>query len=330
MHDYADRHMEREGRKLDEEQNYYKRDSSDEEDDDEDDDDDAKEDGADDAFDDDDDFEEEDDNDDDIHSDSVSASSIDTAEELEAMMRANMLFVLYQYIGCGIFVKIMAPVWKYGKMCFRKVMGNNNNNNADGGGGDAAQDAGMDASDIAAEVVDTGTNNLTGGGFYSPPGTEGFMGLGGPTPPLMPPPPGVAEMATAAMNSAGSGAASGTAGAGGAAAAASATAASGLAGAVASAGVAQVGAAVGMAAVTVAAVSSGVALNSRAAVIPFTDNFVPPHCSDGQLIKEGQVEIRIEGFPPSALPAKKQHLEVLFRDVYNEITGTFAYIVALL
>ena len=236
MHDYADRHMEREGRKLDEEENYYKRDSSDEEDDDEDDDDDAKEDGADDPFDDDDDFEEEDDNDDDIHSDSVSASSIDTAEELEAMMRANMLFVLYQYIGCGIFVKIMAPVWKYGKMCFRKVMGNNNNNNADGGGGDAAQDAGMDASDIAAEVVDTGTNNLTGGGFYSPPGTEGFMGLGGPTPPLMPPPPGVAEMATAAANSAASGAASGTAAAG---AAASATAASGLAGAVASAGVAK-------------------------------------------------------------------------------------------
>lgn len=72
-----------------------------------------------------------------------------------------------------------------------------------------------------------------------------------------------------------------------------------------------------------AAVSSGVALNSTP--IPFLDSFVPPACGaagNENPMKQGEVEIRIQGFPPSALTDRKLHMEKLFRDVYNEITGT--------
>ena len=70
-----------------------------------------------------------------------------------------------------------------------------------------------------------------------------------------------------------------------------------------------------------AAVSSGVALNYKPL---FVDNFVPPTCGaegNENAMKQGEVEIRIQGFPPSALTDRKLHLEKLFRDVYNEITG---------
>ena len=65
--------------------------------------------------------------------------------------------------------------------------------------------------------------------------------------------------------------------------------------------------------------SSGVALTK--ATVPFFDDFVPPTCGDN-VAKQGTVEIRLQGFPPSVLPEMKPHMQKLFRDVYNEITGT--------
>ena len=147
-------------------------------------------------------------------------------------------------------------------------------------------------------------------------------GPGGPVNPM------VTQMATSAAQSA----ATATASAASTAVAGVSSAVTGLAGIVASTGAAsQVGVAVGVAAVTAAAVSSGVVVSVQSAdqgnataIYPpanYTDGFVPPECSADGTIKEGLVELRIEGFPPEALPARKADLEDLFRDLYNEITG---------
>jgi hypothetical protein len=39
------------------------------------------------------------------------------------------------------------------------------------------------------------------------------------------------------------------------------------------------------------------------------DDFIPPVCSDAQVLKEGFVELHLQGFPPSALPPRKPDLE---------------------
>ena len=86
-----------------------------------------------------------------------------------------------------------------------------------------------------------------------------------------------------------------------------------------STGVTQVAAAVGAAAVTVAAVSSK--MSAVPPPVPFADGFVPPICSDQQVIKEGLLEMHLEGFTPTSLPDFKRRLEVMFRGIYNDITG---------
>lgn len=89
----------------------------------------------------------------------------------------------------------------------------------------------------------------------------------------------------------------------------------------------QVGVALGVAAITAAAVSSGIAVKPSAAHVTtptiVEDNFVPPVCSASSLLKEGYVELQIAGLTPDALPDKKLVLEVLFRDLYNDITVSF-------
>jgi hypothetical protein len=125
-------------------------------------------------------------------------------------------------------------------------------------------------------------------------------------------------MALAASQSAASaGAAAGAAGAVGA----SVSLAAGLAGVMASAGIAgQAGAAVGLAAamaVAAAAVSSGVIIstnNINTVDMPLPQgSFVPPTCSDDSVLKEGYIELHIQGLAPSVLPGQKQVLEMLFR-----------------
>ena len=98
----------------------------------------------------------------------------------------------------------------------------------------------------------------------------------------------------------------------------------GVASGVAGAGIAtQAGIAVGVAAATAAAVSSGVKLNSDptpAAVDRYGD-FVPPRCSKESEKKIGALILDIQGIPPGAMKMRKQALEILFREIYNEITG---------
>lgn len=192
-----------------------------------------------------------------INSDSMSAYSCDTEEERERLIRDNMLYAIYHYIGCDIFNRIMTPLWKWIKRMCNKLLGR---------GDGEEEEFVMNASEMAAEAADAGVNNAnrsTYGGFYSgantttnqgyggfgagaPPGDGGSNFVvfgGGPIPPG--PPPGLVEMATAASQSAASASATGAAASSAAATAAGAT--TGLAGVAASASAAQVGAAVGMA-----------------------------------------------------------------------------------
>ncbi|CAB9502741.1 domain protein [Seminavis robusta] len=114
-------------------------------------------------------------------------------------------------------------------------------------------------------------------------------------------------------------------------AAASATALTTIASAVASAGVAtQVGFTIGVAVVTAAAVSGGMVINSAsgngsnmtaAPVVVDKDPFVPPTCSGLSKLKRGYVELKVQGIPGDALPKHQDKLELLFRDLYNNITG---------
>ncbi|CAB9525200.1 laminin G sub domain 2 [Seminavis robusta] len=131
----------------------------------------------------------------------------------------------------------------------------------------------------------------------------------------------VGQMATqAAVSAAGASTAAAST-----AAAASATIATTVATAVASASVAsQVGVTIGVAAVTVAAVSTGMGVaptsNTTTAVVKL-DAFVPPTCSLSAELKQGIVELKIQGMPEDALPEHKDSLEGIFRDLYNNITG---------
>jgi len=78
----------------------------------------------------------------------------------------------------------------------------------------------------------------------------------------------------------------------------------------------------GVAAVSAAAISSGIVTTTPAASnVTFVDQFVPPVCSASSLLKEGYFELKIQGFPPSAFPDRKRDVELLFRDIYNDITG---------
>ncbi|CAB9518631.1 Mycoplasma protein of unknown function, DUF285 [Seminavis robusta] len=122
------------------------------------------------------------------------------------------------------------------------------------------------------------------------------------------------------------------------AAASATTIASTVVSAVASAGVAtQVGVAVGVAAVSAAAVVSGVAMAPVSAPVPAspfvaTDDFygrppppqgdfVPPPCTGSSDFKQGYVELQIQALPEGALPDYRDHIEALFREVYNNISG---------
>jgi hypothetical protein len=273
---------------------------------------------------------------------SDSESSLDSAEVLERALRRNFLYTAYHYIGCGIFAKLMEPAMQYIQpilnfllKCLKKLQGNDDQPGAE----DLAQEA-MDG----ANPMQTQFGGFTGGGpAPTGPMPTGPMPTGpmptapmpGPMPGPIPtgpmpvgpigPPPGVAEMAASAAQSAASASASGAATASaGAAGAASSSAAAGMAGAVASSGVAgQVGAAVGVAAVAAAAVSTGVSLTGSNDTIPYIDDFIPPVCSSTALLKEGYVEFKIQALPLQALPGRRFDLEELFRDVYNGITGQF-------
>ncbi|CAB9524389.1 expressed unknown protein [Seminavis robusta] len=99
-----------------------------------------------------------------------------------------------------------------------------------------------------------------------------------------------------------------------------------IAGAVASVGVAsQVGMTVGIAAVAATAMSGGVVgihnTTSANVTTATADLFVPPTCSFASQLKRGVVELTIQGLSEDALSQHQESLEVLFRDLYNNITG---------
>jgi hypothetical protein len=248
-----------------------------------------------------------------------SDASFDSTMAREAAIRDGFIAFLIGYVQGQVFQKFMGWV-NIGWAWFMKKIGRAQ---------DDDDEAGLDAEDLAQEAIeaaDPGAMNIVSSGVGGPvptPPAGGGGGFGGPAPPGAPPgapgvpigpPPGVAEMAAAASQSAASAGATGAS----AGAASAGSAAAGMASAVASAGVAgQVGAAVGVAAVTAAAVSSGLmptnTTTPMVGPIPYEDNFVPPVCSMDSLLKEGYVELRIGGLPPTVLPDQKYILELLFR-----------------
>ncbi|CAB9499296.1 hypothetical protein SEMRO_57_G033500.1 [Seminavis robusta] len=258
--------------------------------------------------------------DDDGHSDSEdqeSATFCDSDAAKEEAIRDGFLGFLCGYLQNDFFQKAMdwlTKLWEY----FTKKIGRSS-------GDDGAQGT----EDVAGELLDfadAGAQSALKQSVQS----GGFGGGGGGAPIPMPP-PGVAEMAVSAANTASVSTASGAAAAG--AAGATAGSIGGMTSAVVSAvtGTAvlsQAGTALGVSvvAITAAAVSTGVTLsqtsNSATAPIPsLIDSFTPPVCSAESVSKIGYVELQIKALPPIVLEEQKDRMEYLFRNLYNEITG---------
>jgi hypothetical protein len=251
--------------------------------------------------------------------------SWDSAAAREAAIRDGFLGFLIGYVQGHLFQKLMG----WASMCWTWLLKVICRVEKDDDGGVNAEDLAQEA----IEAADPGAMNTMGGGLGGQTSTANVssMGFVGPVPPVPPPgapfipfvpPPGVVEMAAAASQTAASASAAGASaavGAGGAAGAAAGSATAGMAVAMASAGVAgQVGTAVGVAtavAVTVTAVSAVVSTPTKPVVLPvsYNDIFVVPNCSGDPLVKEGYVELLIQGLAPSVFPGQGQVLEKLFR-----------------
>ncbi|CAB9506176.1 expressed unknown protein [Seminavis robusta] len=263
-------------------------------------------------------------------SSSVVADSVDSedwAHEKERAILSGIIFwvIMQQAMKYGFAAYI--KVSSYLSRCFDKCGGKKNGRDND------------DNQDLVNDLADN--NDITGntqrptnaqGNASGSSGGGGGGGGGG----MVAVPPGVAEMASAAANSAVGSAATGAA----TVTAASAVTVSGITGtiaaAIAGASVAtQAGVVVGVAAVSAAAVSTGFGVSSSQTgpaatpgnvsigYDPTSDVFTPPTCADANLAEEkiGFVELNIQALPPQALPQHKHILEELFRDVYNEISG---------
>ena len=82
--------------------------------------------------------------------------------------------------------------------------------------------------------------------------------------------------------------------------------------------VTQVGAAIIAGAVVAAVYTPGVTVDSSLQM----DDFVPPVCSNASTAKwNGFAEFNLKALMTPILPQDKRNMEVLFRDVYNNISG---------
>ncbi|CAB9524615.1 expressed unknown protein [Seminavis robusta] len=239
--------------------------------------------------------------------------SVDSADFREEAVRKGFLDFLLNYIGCGIYAKVLD--WLTTKII--KIRGDSDDAEAElqDLAGDAIQEATDPSQLLPNQSSALNSGGSGGGGGGGAAGNSAMMG----------------QMATSAAQ----GAAGATATASASVAGGVSSAVAGLAGLVASTGVAsQVGVAVGVAAVTAAAVSAGVGIvTSQSNVLPAASprpmynysGFVPPECNGegASTLKIGQIELQIQGFPPDALPERREDLEILFRDLYNEITVEF-------
>jgi hypothetical protein len=245
------------------------------------------------------------------------------AAEVEATIRYAFLGAIVaavcgrweQYVAEAV-VKTGSAVCRLFNQCFDKLTGHND---ADVGTGDLP----MDATDLNTNPLDV-TNSFSSSGGTSG-GAGGAAGGGAAGQAGM-----VAQMGAMAAQSAASATAAATTAATAAAAAAT-TAASTIAGAIAGAGVAaQAGMAIGAATIATVAVTSGVAFTQQQPVPTpaptnytnnITDTFIPPVCSIDAEKKVGYVQLQIQGMPVDALPLHQYELEILFRDIYNNISG---------
>ena len=174
--------------------------------------------------------------DDDFSFDSQMESSVDTAAEMEKAIRDGFLGFLWGYISNDVFQKILVYVDKVVQWILRKIKGGDNDDE-DGGVGDELLD------DLVGETADGVSKSIRVLNASGGPGPGGGGGGGGGG--AAGPPPGVAEMASAAANSAASAGASGAAAGAGAAGGLGGMA--GMAGTVAGAGAAsQAGVAIGV------------------------------------------------------------------------------------
>ncbi|CAB9502737.1 ECF subfamily RNA polymerase sigma-24 subunit [Seminavis robusta] len=255
--------------------------------------------------------------------------SCSSAEAKEAAIRQGLWdWIVHRYKN-DLFQQFLATiaacyefVVKVLKKCIR------------GGEEEPAGDA-VDAAKEVMEIVDISASNQMGSSSMGHSSTGGGAGASGTTAASVASGVGatqvsvtvVGQMATQAATSAAGASAASTAAAASVSAAAVATAAS----AVASVGVvSQVGITVGIVVVTAAAVSGGVAIKSAvnndsnttaAPVVVDKDPFVPQNCSTSSKLKRGFVELKVQGMPEDALPKHQDKLELLFRDLYNNITG---------
>ncbi|CAB9526927.1 domain protein [Seminavis robusta] len=257
-----------------------------------------------------------------------SSVSINTGRE--AAIRQSVFDLARDHFKNGIFQRILALLG----VCFKCIM-----KKLKGGDSEEQVDAALEAVDILDPSTGNqlasshlGQNTGIGQSGTSGGGASGTGGAGASTSASVGTASGagaaqatavVSQMATqAAVSAAGA-----SASAASAAVAATASITTTIASAIASASVAsQIGVTVGVAAVAAAAVSSGVVItqearsNSTAPVVKGSD-FVPPSCSLTSQIKQGLVELKIQGMPEDSLPQHRESIEEIFRDLYNNITG---------
>ncbi|CAB9524821.1 unknown protein [Seminavis robusta] len=254
-------------------------------------------------------------------------SSLSTNAGREEAVRQGLYGLIEEKIQNGIFQYILATLAAVWKFIMKKCRGGTDEDDAAGLAMDAVNDinptnlnnAGSTHFGQGGAGGGGGTGGAGGGASsagVSSASAGGASGAGAAQATAL-----VGQMATqAAVSAAGASTAAAST-----AAAASASIATTIASAVASASVAsQVGVTVGVAAVTAAAVSTGVGItptgNTTATVVK-VDAFVPPTCSLTAELKQGIVELKIQGMPEDALPEHTDSLEGIFRDLYNNITG---------
>ncbi|CAB9506853.1 hypothetical protein SEMRO_281_G107340.1 [Seminavis robusta] len=254
-------------------------------------------------------------------------ASLSTNPGREGAIREGLYGLIEEKIQNGIFQYILATLAAVWNIIVKRCRGGTSEDDAAGMAMDVADAANpINPNNLGSSQVGQGGagggggTGGAGGGASSASASSasagGASGAGAAQATAV-----VGQMATqAAVSAAGASTAAAST-----AAAASATIATTVATAVASASVAaQVGVTIGVAAVTVAAVSTGMGVaptsNTTTAVVKL-DAFVPPTCSLSAELKQGIVELKIQGMPEDALPEHKDSLEGIFRDLYNNITG---------
>jgi hypothetical protein len=280
--------------------------------------------------------------------DSLTLEQAEASEHLERKIRNSIVTSMFGEVASRwAFIIIWHMFWypkilvgRLGRKIYQTVTRGGRGNNEDNSV-NLADLPGLDLDDPQASSTALGKSV----GGLGPSGLEGTAIAGGTTTTTAQ--TSIAgPMATGAAQSAAGATAAGASSAAVAAEAAGLVAStsivSTITGAVAGAGLAtQVGVAVGVAAIAAGATAFVMAgdhiFNSTSTTInesPFLQNkdaflldnniaFVPPYCSAEDTLKQGQIEIQIQGnrAAEKALPVFQSDLEVLFRDIYNNLSG---------